>query len=175
MTSVSVIVASCGRPSLRATLASVSPQLRPGDELLVDVNDDAPWGHEARNRLMPRARGDFLMFLDDDDVWVEGAREVIEWRLSADKSRMQSLHMFRMQYSNGQTLWIQPVVACGNVSTQMFAVPNDWVGQDSWGLARLPRWGARYEGDWDFIEAADNEFGTVWHPEVITLYNHGRT
>lgn len=160
---LSIIVASSGRGSLKRTLASIAPQLHPGDELLVDVNDDAPWGHSARNRMMPRAEGDFLLFIDDDDVYVDGAFETIRGAISGEPARV---HMFRMRYATGGVLWQTPTVECGNVSTQMVCAPNR--------PGQLGRWGDRYQGDFDFIVSTVRLQGKpVWHEDVIAVYGCG--
>jgi glycosyltransferase involved in cell wall biosynthesis len=154
---VSVIVAASGRPTLPAAVASVAAQLRAGDELLVDVNDDAPWGHAARNRLMLRARGDWLAFLDDDDEWAPDVRKHL------DNLEPARIHIFRMEYPNGARIWDGPVLRVGNVSTQMIAVPNN--------LSVLGRWGDRYEGDWDFISSTQARLhhDPAWHEQTIAL------
>jgi len=154
---LSIIVASQGRPSLSATLDSAASQMRPGDELLVDVNDDAPWGHAARNRLMPRAAGTHLAFMDDDDRYAKGALDAVRHAIADEPTRV---HIFRMRYQDGRVLWGTPEAVCGNVSTQMVVVPND---------EHLGRWGDRYEGDLDFIVATLGGREAAWHEEVIAL------
>lgn len=158
---LSVIVASSGRSTLERTVASVLPQLLPGDELLVDVNDDAPWGHAARNRMMPRAAGDALLFIDDDDVYTPHAIAVIR---SAYEKDPLAVHLFRMRYPNGNELWGEQRVVCGNVSTQMVCVPGH--------LAVRHEWGARYEGDFDFLCGVcgdEQATGPCWHEDVTVL------
>lgn len=155
--SLSVLVASSGRPTLIRTIESITPQLLPGDELIVDVNDDAPWGHAARNRMMPRAKGDALLFMDDDDSYMPGALTVVRDAFARTPDRP---HIFKMRYANGRELWVDRQVRCGNVSTQMFVALNGMVGQ----------WGDRYEGDFDFIASTVALQGEpVWHPDVIAL------
>jgi hypothetical protein len=136
-------------------------QLRPGDELLVDINEDSPWGHRARNRMMPRARADALVFLDDDDVYVPGALEIIRSYYGQMPDRM---HIFRMRQPDGSLLWSHAGLALGNVSTQMICVPNGSFGQ----------WNERaYEGDWHFIQSTAQKLGTepLFHQELISLHN----
>lgn len=153
-----IIVASCGRPTLARTLLSISPQMLPGDELLVSVNDDAPWGHAARNELMARAHGDALLFMDDDDQYTPGAFATVRGALSAEPERM---HIFRMRYPQGQTIWERPELVEGQVSTQMVCVPNK---------PERGSWGERYQGDFDFITATAELMGEpVFHEEVIAL------
>jgi len=156
---LSIIVASSGRSTLPRTVESIVTQMLPGDELLVDVNDDAPWGHTARNRLMPRAEGDFLLFIDDDDIYLPGAFEIVRAAVADEPDRV---HMFKMRYADGQELWRTQTVECGNVSTQMVVAPNP--------PGQLGHWGDRYEGDFDFIESSCRQQGEpLWHEDVIAL------
>ena len=96
--SLSVIVASSGRPTLQATLCSIAPQLEPGDELLVDVNADGDWGHRARNRMVTKATGDWLMFMDDDDEYVPGAFQTVRDTVALNPGRP---HLFCMETGRG--------------------------------------------------------------------------
>ena len=167
MTTLSVIVASSGRPTLARTIESVRSQMQSGDECLVSVNFDCPWGHAARNQLMIAARGDALMFLDDDDVYVPGALAVVRDKF---EQLPDVLHLFKMRYANGSELWSTRDIVCGNVSTQMVVVPRIFIVDDDW-HALFARWGhPKYEGDFDFIEEAHGEIEDVhWHEEVIAL------
>jgi glycosyltransferase involved in cell wall biosynthesis len=158
--SLSVIVASMGRPTLQRALDSIGDQLLPGDEVLVSVNLDAPWGHRARNQLMPAARGDMLLFMDDDDAYVPGALATVRERVGSEADR---IHIFRMRYSTGEVLWRTPELGAGpgNVSTIMFCVPRM--------VALCATWGNRYEGDYDFIAAAAEYAPVAFHEDIIAL------
>lgn len=68
-----VIVPTVGRPTLAHALASISAQLAPGDQLIVDRNDDGDYGNAARNRALERVTTSHIVFLDDDDEWLPGA------------------------------------------------------------------------------------------------------
>lgn len=155
---LSIIVASSGRPTLARTLLSIAPQLEPGDELLVDVNEDAPWGHAARNRQMARATGSHLLFMDDDDMYLEGALKLARTVAAWTPSRV---HIFRMRYPDQDVIWREHEVELGNVSTIMLMVPNE--------PGRLGEWGDRYEGDFDFLTSTLELRGDapVWHEDVI--------
>lgn len=160
---LSIIVASAGRVSLDNTLASITSQMLPGDELLVDVNDNAPWGHAARQRKMHQASGDALLFIDDDDQYLPGGLDAIRRGFATAPTRP---HLFQMQYDiNNFVLWQDREVREGNVSTQMICVPNR--------PDRLGQWGSRYEGDYDFIRSTCERMGDpVWHQDVIALICH---
>jgi glycosyltransferase involved in cell wall biosynthesis len=135
-------------------------QVRHEDETLISINSNAPFGHAARNQLMLAARGNALCFMDDDDVYVPGALDVIRAAFEADPTCM---HMFRMRYADGRELWRTTDVSCGNVSTQMVVCPNN--------QPMLGRFGEGvYEGDYHFIKSSMDRFGQmVWHQEMIAL------
>jgi glycosyltransferase involved in cell wall biosynthesis len=162
MTALSVVVASSGRSTLTRTLESITSQMLSGDEILLSVNNDCPWGHAARNQLMPAARGDMLLFMDDDDTYVSDALQTVR-DCVGDEQHL--IHMFKMRYRDGQNLWSAPEIGDepGNVSTVMFCVPR--------AVAQNARWGDRYEGDYDFIvDAATHAPAEIcWHYQVIAL------
>jgi glycosyltransferase involved in cell wall biosynthesis len=68
-----VIVPTSGRPTLLGTLESIVSQLAPGDQLIVDRNDEDDFGNTARNRAIEQSRTTHIVFLDDDDEWLHGA------------------------------------------------------------------------------------------------------
>ncbi len=155
-----VILPTCGRATLSRSIDSVASQLQTGDELLV-LHRMAPWGNKARNEAIDgRAAGSHLWFMDDDDMATDNALADIRAGVADDPDRV---HLFRMQYRDGQTIWRDPVVRCGNVSTIMMVVPNQ--------PDRLARWGTRYESDFDFLGETLAIRGEipVWHEEIVGL------
>jgi glycosyltransferase involved in cell wall biosynthesis len=158
--SLSVIVASGGRPTLSRTIESIIPQLRLEDELIVVVDAQAPWGHSSRNRAMRWAKGDFLLFQDDDDVSAPGAFDAI--RAAVAQHDANTMHVFKMAYDrlDGRTLWEDREVRLGNISTQMIVVPNQ---------QPLGQWGAVYEGDFVFASACAKHRPVAWHEDIISL------
>lgn len=136
---LSIIVPTSGRPTLTATLASVTPQLEHGDELMVICRTDAPWGHASRNTAMRRATGSHLLFIDDDDRYVDDALALVRGWVEQEPDRV---HLYAMRYDYGRVVYPVWPLTCGYVSTQMLCVPNV--------PHLLGRWGDRYEGDYDF-------------------------
>jgi len=167
---LSIIVPTVGRASLEATLRSLVAQpLAQVDEVLViggDARDVAPfevygarhlpyhpgghWGCEERTVGIGKATGSHLAFIDDDDIWLPGARETIARAIAQTPDKPM---LFRMRYPSGRVLWDNKRVLRGNVSTQMVVVPNI--------PGRLGRWTTRREGDYDFIRSLR------WRPEKI--------
>src|ERR1051326_8011975 len=74
---LSIIVATRGRKTLKRTLRSIARQVQPGDEVLVLCDDSGDAGDTARMNAMPRACGSHLAFIDDDDVYAPGALETL--------------------------------------------------------------------------------------------------
>lgn len=177
---ISFIVATTGRETLKATLASI--ECWPGDEVLVvggveEMTDVEPhvvrrfiphppgedWGHKERNFAMPLARGQYLAHIDDDDVYVPGARAIMAEAIAQHPARPV---IFRMEYMNGQRLWRDKIVRIGNVGTPMSLIPND--------PANHGEFGSFYGGDMHYLESyaaragyASEDF--VWREEVTVL------
>lgn len=168
---VSFIVATTGRPGLKRALDSI--ELRQGDELIVVGNmggvDDGRakfipseprgnWGHSERNAVMPTATGEYLAHLDDDDMYVPGARALMELPVTA----VWRPQIFKMRGPDGWTIWKDRRIKFGNVGTPMTLMPNI--------PAKLGRFGLRYGGDCDFLLSSKwlpTEY--VWRPDVLAL------
>lgn len=189
MVTLSIIIPTIGRPTLLTLLRELVPQLMADDDVFVVGDGDQPearkvvvgmdarvhyrevgptrcWGHPQRNWAMSLARGSHLMSLDDDDALKPDALGVVR-RVVAECPAVPVV--FRMQHGSFH-LWREKTLTCGNVSTQMFVVPNN--------KAQLGQWGHRYEGDYDFIRStceryAGKERAIVWREEVIALHGIG--
>lgn len=174
--SISFIVPTIGRPTLFEALASIG--MLPGDETIVigptiyrprDANikhllcdNGNNWGCKERTLGIAEAKGDYLAFLDDDDVYAPEARDKMEQAIQLTPQRPV---LFRMIYPDGKVLWDDPVLYCGNVSTAMILIPNrpEMLGQ----------WTTRREGDYDFLDSMKwPEVDIVWRPEIIALMGH---
>lgn len=157
----SIIVPTSGRPTLARTLASVTPQLEAGDELLV-LRRDCEYGNAARDEAMGRAAGTHLLFMDDDDVYTDGAIATIRAAVSTDPN---TIHVFRMRNSDGQLLWADPSFRMCNVGTPMVAVPNV--------PGKLGRWdnGGGAVSDFAFMTQtlAAMRANPVFHTPVVAL------
>lgn len=180
-----------GRP-LKRCLHSVAPQLRDGDEVLVigDTHDgplpevesvvasfgprfrylpyDAGhhcWGHCQLNAGIALARGAYLSFNDDDDVYAPRALESIR-RAVSDLPGPRPL-LFRFVTHYRLLLGVREAVEPGWVGGHMLVCPNV--------PGKVGRWTERYEGDFDFIVDTISCWpeGPLWRPEVIALARPG--
>jgi len=170
---ITFVVASVGRPSLRAALDSI--ECRNGDQILVvgnmgDISDERvrflpcepgkDWGHTERNRAAPHIQTRYFANLDDDDVFAPGARALMADAIDKNPARPT---LFRMRYPNGYTLWSEPILRFGNVGTPMMLMPNDRIGT----------WGSFNGGDFHFLVSSGwNAEDFVWRSEVIAHLGH---
>jgi hypothetical protein len=184
---LSIIIPTPDGEHLARTLASIAGQpLAAGDEVWVIgdthgrelpdvqtlVEDCGPayhylpcdagrhaMGHPQINYGMQQAAGEFLVFQDDDDVFVPGAFDAIRRR-----SLERRPHLFRFVASNGVVYWSRwGLVQCAQIGGHCIVAPND--------PQRLGSWTDRYEGDFDFIAETLAHYPEepVWCPEIISV------
>lgn len=160
---ISFIIPTIGRKSLKRTLDSIHE--RPGDEVIVvpDIPPSHMWGNNRRNEGMECASGDYLTFIDDDDWYAEGAREIMELAIKENPGRP---NLFRMEFPNGQILWKEKKVIPGNIGTPMILVPNK--------KEMLHYWpGRRNMADFIFVERWKwPQDQIVWREEIIAYLDH---
>jgi hypothetical protein len=110
---------------------------------------------------MELARGDYLLFMDDDDIFTAGALAVVR---AALRQAPGLPHLFRMRYAaDGRVLWQERSLRLGHIGTPMIAIPN---------RPQLRQWDP-YDGH-DYRFVADNlclwpPDALVWREEVIAL------
>lgn len=177
---VTVIIPTLGRPSLERTLAScedadeiivVLDTAQGCSELPCDLPEHALFtsghfgvtgGHAGRVHGIGLAMGSHLAFMDDDDVYRPGAFDLM-------RDAACSLPViFRMDHYSHGILWRLPVMNFGNVSTQMYLVPNesDLLGTWEPHVPGLPEPG----GDYTFIkETSERMGGVLWCEEITAV------
>jgi hypothetical protein len=122
------------------------------------------WGHPQRNFGATVARGRWLSWLGDDDVYLPGAFETLGRVLRRQEDDPRVL-LFRWIAPWKQVLWAEAGrLQQDYVDAEMIVCPNV--------PERLGVWNpARYQGDFDFIkETSDHWNGperVLWQPEVI--------
>ncbi len=160
---LSVVIGTRGRPTLPRTIASINSQMLPGDELIIkwDASDD--WAATPRTQGQRAATGDYLLWMDDDDIYLPEALTAVRRAIVANPGRVLIFKMRRGEPAN-DVLPAENVVRIGQVSTQMFVVPNL--------PEKLGVWGQRSGGDFDFLASTLQKFGTdpVWVDEITTMW-----
>lgn len=166
-----MIIPTVGRSTITRTVRSINSQNWTIPDEVIIVHDSAPhndWGAWARTEGMRRARGNYLLFMDDDDEYLPKAFEVIRKAIQQKPDRVHIFCMKREKPFNDVLWTCQDLTRPGEISTQMIVVPND--------PARLGEWTSRYEGDFDFLIStlAKHNQPPVWHKEVIAIQHpHG--
>lgn len=182
---LSIIVPTHDGEGLENLFASMAEQLRAADQVIIvgDTHDgelpqvaaladshayryiahDAGhhcWGHCQINHGMQHATGDYLIFIDDDDCFPDGALDTIR-RAIAEQREPRPLMFQFWSRRHGRILPPSHEVRESAIGGHAIVVPNI--------PARLGQWGERYAGDYDFIVstlALWND-GPAWIDEVI--------
>jgi glycosyltransferase involved in cell wall biosynthesis len=186
---LSIIVPTPDGDGLHRLFDSIDPQLADGDEVLIigDTHDhpltwlaaeiegkgppyrflpfDAGhhcWGHCQINYGMTQALGDYLVFIDDDDVFTPEALHIIRHRAEQVNERRPLMFKFVCQRL-GRTLPERYEAVESAIGGHCIVPPNI--------PEKLGKWGDRYGGDFDFIEStlAKWQIGPAWYDDVIAV------
>lgn len=183
---LSIVIPTIGRESLRATLASIPASSELEIVLVGDCCDalsrlwDAQrfraisvyprlgnFGHCAFSIGQIAATGDWICRMDDDDYYTpNGVAAMLEYCATAPEVPA----IFKMQrLEAGDILPRTRELTCGNVGGPQMVVPN---------RPNLPRFGTRYEADYDWMVACVEMFGgPIWREELTVICpksNHGK-
>ena len=178
---LSIIVPTADGEGLETLFDSLEWQLHASDEVLIVrdtfegaafvptfrwarvIDHDAGhhcWGHCQINEGMRRAKGNYLVFIDDDDCFPDGALDAIR-RAAAEQPTPRPL-MFRF-WSRRHDRLLPPrrEVRESAIGGHAIVVPNV--------PTRLGMWGERYAGDFDFIVSTLALWpdGPAWYDDVI--------
>lgn len=188
---LSVIIPTIGRPTLERTLQSIRSQRSADDVEILIVGDshngtwakqladlslmaarsDALyvdhdggqhcWGHPQRQYGAELADGEWLAFLQDDDVYAHGAFDAIEAGTRGQDALCPVL--FRATVPAGIVVWMEPVIRENNIDANCIVTPNR--------PKQIGRWGHRYAGDFDFVQSTAELYDgqVAWDEHVIAL------
>jgi len=137
---LSIIIPTLGRRTLRRTLRTIASQDTFADDIEVLVVGDGPrpaaraqfeaeaaahqnwvylehgpepgWGHSQRMAALSRARGRYVMFINDDDGYAPGALAVIRTAMDEHPGRIVIFKMDRI----GILYWRRAELRPGDVS-----------------------------------------------------------
>lgn len=182
--SITVVVATTGRKTLRATLESFGADLHSSDcvHVCMDGRDDRVrrlteemaeryfgrwfyheghnlgyWGHAVRNHVMPIVDTELVWHLDDDDVAAPGA-------IAAIRHSEGEWTIFKMRFceghpANGIVCWRLGQLVRGDIGTPMIIAPPS-----------RARFALEYGGDFAYVQGLRDELGEPsWDETVIAL------
>ena len=186
---LTVTTTTLGRKTLAATLDSVPSGVGVEYHLVVDPRGDVngawkmwsasdhcivgkfsvstieharqmKWGE--RDLLRPAAKGKFLCWMDDDDVYVQNAFENLLPCL--DYGGANDMHFFKAEWPRQEmVLWKEPQIDYENMAVPIIVVPN---------IPKIPLWTPAGAESYYFAAAAEKVVrkagGKVWwHDEII--------
>jgi glycosyltransferase involved in cell wall biosynthesis len=100
------------------------------------------WGHSQLNNAQLQARGDYITYSDDDDIWLPGAFGAI--RDAADSTPHRAPMLFRFMTHYGIVCWqVKGLVRQATIGGHCLVVPSL--------PSLLGTWGPHYEGDFTMI------------------------
>lgn len=187
---LSVVIPTIGRDGLARALASVErqPGYRPDLVEVIVVGDtlDGPlplvaqtvrdrghrwighnggvhcFGQPQRQAGMEAARGRWIAFLADDDIWSARALETILRAIRSPELPCSLPLVARVITPWRAIVWAEQALRQANVDANGIIVPNE--------PERLGRWSTRYEGDFDMLsETASNYGGVAWVEAVVSI------
>jgi glycosyltransferase involved in cell wall biosynthesis len=185
---LSVIIPTLGRDTLPTMLNSIRAQgLHRSDEVLVIADGEQPfardlvrefgapfrylvhgpehsYGNAQREHGMKRARGQHLVFADDDNAFRPDAFRVI--RRAAQETPDRPL-IFRVVFLSGHIAPMGPRLVLGDFDAACGVWPNR--------EGRLGYWGQLYGGDFTFARSTldlypERDRAAVWRPEIIAVH-----
>jgi len=117
------------------------------------------FGNAQRTFAQRVAHGDWVWFLDDDDIATGSAflkiRKAVAYHDAAG-------HVFRVVAPWREVVWTERrVIEQGNVCTVQMVIPNL--------RGDIPEWPLRQGGNIPWTKAVQTKVGLIWRPEIIAI------
>jgi glycosyltransferase involved in cell wall biosynthesis len=169
---ISVVIPTLDRPTLKRAVRSaegadevivVGDRVKPSaGQVRIKARPRAehrvPRAAELRNRGMSVATGDWIAFMDDDDVFAPGAIDTIRQAVT-----VPALYLFRMTTHFAGVLWHHPALEINNVGTPMIVCPSR--GWRPWPTEGYP------SEDYGFADLNKDAWpgGIIFREEIIAI------
>lgn len=125
------------------------------------------YGQPGRNRGMAAASGDFVVFTQDDQVFLSGALQRLRTELAAPDATRQ-VHFVQVVPTVGYVVPRAPaLLGVGQIDADCLVLPT--ARRDLWA-----HWGVGYNGDHTMIAKTYNNFrgrggGAQWHMFLVSV------
>lgn len=122
-------------------------------------------GGPQRNFGMSKATGTHMIFIDDDDIYVNDALREIRAMINAQPTAVLLFkEESKVPRHSWGVVWKDREIRKGNVGTQMVVAPNI--------PGRIGKWGTSYANDYDFVRSTVDlhpmkDAGVMWVDRVI--------
>lgn len=126
---------------------------------------EGTWGNDQRNAMIPKATGDWVLFQDDDDIFVPGAFNTI--RIMADRQEDKgdkSPMYFRFEGPNGTLFWRKAgEILRNHIGGHCIVAPRG---------PKLAAWGKGYTGDYEYVARTSMNFKDFgyWYPHILSMH-----
>jgi glycosyltransferase involved in cell wall biosynthesis len=118
------------------------------------------FGNSQRNFAYQWAHGDWIVHMDDDDIFTEDA--FIKIRKAILQVPTDGIFMFKVKAPWGEVVWTSTKdFAQGNLCTIQMVIPNHRI--------KLPAWPKRQGGNIPFFNALREQFSVSWRSEIIAV------
>lgn len=123
------------------------------------------WGHPQRNYGQSIARGEWIIWIQDDDVYSDCAfRSLLRVaKTSENQSGFWGVILSQTLTWQAGVVWREKELWEGNIDANCIFAPNI--------PERLGKWTDRYNGDFDFIRDTCEKWNNkiLWFPRVIAV------
>lgn len=123
-------------------------------------------GVSQKNYGMYISQNPYIMFIDDDDIYVDNAFTIVKDTI---KKCPEQYYIFKMIYGSltGQdVLWREKKIKFQNIGVSMFVVHRG-------NRYTIPPWGSRFGSDFDFIDMyskLNKDKKCIWVDEIISIF-----
>lgn len=129
---------------------------------------EGTWGNAQRNAMIPLATSEWVLFQDDDDIFMPCAFDTIRMMATVQEkhgSNTEKVPMyFRYEGPSGVLFWRKAGDILRNeIGGHSIVAPNG---------PRLAAWGDGYSGDWDYVARTSKNFKDLgfWHPHILSAH-----
>lgn len=117
------------------------------------------FGNSQRNFAYKWAHAEWIVHIDDDDIFTEDA--FIKIRKAILQSHSDDVFIFKVVAPWGEVVWTTHDIEQGNCCTIQMVLPNH--------RGSLSRWGPRQGANIPFLKELKTKYSLRWRDEIIAI------